>query len=535
MTSAVFPASENIALVFDPVSAGGKLRGKWIEISLFPVVDAFPAPISFETRQPEVSWSRMMPPQIFPRSGHFFAALALLGIAADLSAQNRRRGFELSTQYCMSCHGPWFAGGRASSLRNGDWNRVKTDADIVRIIKEGLPVEGMTPFGDVLSDDDIAALVGFIRGIEESEKQQAAVAIDAIKEGARESELESFSVESIVDGLQVPWSFAFLPDGRLIVTERAGALRFVEDGMLSEPVAGTPEVWARQDGGLFALALDPDFETNGWIYLSFAEPGAEIASSMTKLIRGRVRENTWVDEETVWSTPPEFYHESNVHYGTRLLFNDGFLYFAVGDRGRQDEAQNLASPFGKIHRINPDGSIPDSNPFVDTPGAWPSVWSYGHRNPQGLAVSPNGTMWSTEHGPMGGDELNVIRPGANYGWPLVTHGLEHSGAVISEFTSLPGMEDPKAYWVPSIATSAIEFYSGDRFPRWKNQLFLGSLLRQEFRRIILDGEQVVDQELVFKDLGRIRDIHTGPDGFIYIALERFNRLGAIVRLVPADQ
>lgn len=144
-------------------------------------------------------------------------------------------------------------------------------------------------------------------------------------------------------------------------------------------------------------------------------------------------------------------------------------------------------------------------------------------------------MWSTEHGPMGGDELNVIRPGANYGWPLVTHGLEHSGAVISEFTSLPGMEDPKAYWVPSIATSAIEFYSGDRFPRWKNQLFLGSLLRQEFRRIILDGEKVVDQELVFKDLGRIRDIHTGPDGFIYIALERFNRLGEIVRLVPADQ
>lgn len=432
----------------------------------------------------------------------------------------------------MSCHGPGFSGGRAPSLVTGDWNRVKSDADMTRIIKEGLPAEGMTGFGEVLSDTDITALVRFIRGLEERGKKQAVVATNVIQAGPLESELENFEVETVVGGLQIPWSFAFLPDNRIILTERAGALRFAEGGRLSEPVVGTPQVWARQDGGLFALALHPDYATNGWIYLSFAEPGTEIASSMTKLIRGRVRENTWVDEEVIWSAPPELYHESNVHYGTRLLFDDGFLYFSIGDRGRQDEAQNLASPFGKIHRIHPDGSVPESNPFVARPGAWASVWSYGHRNPQGLAISPDGTLWSTEHGPMGGDELNVIRPGANYGWPLATYGVEHSGAIISESTSLPGMEDPAAYWVPSIATSAIEFYSGDKFPGWTNQLFVGSLLRQEFRRISLEGGQVTGQEVVFKGIGRIRDMHTGPDGYLYIALERYNRFGEIVRLVP---
>jgi aldose sugar dehydrogenase len=251
-------------------------------------------------------------------------------------------------------------------------------------------------------------------------------------------------------------------------------------------------------------------------------------------VRGRIRDGAWLDQETIWEAPFEFYRPGGgVHYGCRIAFDrDGFLYFSHGDRGRQDDSQDLKLPNGKIHRIHDDGRIPKDNPFADQPGAFASIWSYGNRNAQGLVFDPrDGKLWSTEHGPRGGDELNLIRRGANYGWPVITHGMNYNGTPVTPFTARDGMEQPVIHWTPSIAVCGIDFYTGDAFPRWKNHLLVTALAQQELRRVVIENGRVTHQEVLVKDLGRVRDVQTGPDGAIYLALNRPDR---IVRLVPAD-
>jgi glucose/arabinose dehydrogenase len=260
---------------------------------------------------------------------------------------------------------------------------------------------------------------------------------------------------------------------------------------------------------------------------------------MTKIIRGRLRDNRLVDQETIFSVPTSSYQKSHVLFGGRLAFHDGHLFFSVGERGLEEgsvgEAQDLSVAVGKIHRVFPDGSVPADNPFVNTPGAMRSIWAYGVRNPQGLAFDPRqGDLWESEHGPRGGDELNRIVRGANYGWPVVTYGMNYDGTPISDKTHAPGMVDPVLYWTPSIAVSEIEFYTGNRFPKWKNNLFVGSLAQQKFLRLVVEKGKVVHREEIFERLGRVRDIKTGPDGLIYLALEFIGKPGRVVRLVPAD-
>jgi glucose/arabinose dehydrogenase len=255
---------------------------------------------------------------------------------------------------------------------------------------------------------------------------------------------------------------------------------------------------------------------------------------MKKIILGRIKDGRWSDQQTIWAAKPDEYFESNIHFGSRLLFVNGKLFFSIGDRGHRDQAQKVSTPFGKVFRVNDDGSIPTDNPFVHQAGALTSVWTYGHRNPQGLGLDPQTkVLWETEHGPKGGDELNALHKGANYGWPVLTYGVDDDGSIISNETTRPGMQDPATYWVPSISPSAIEFYSGDKFPHWHNQMFIGSLTSQDLRRVELNGEHVVKQEVLIKHLGRIRDIHTGPDGYLYVSIERFGKYGQLVRLVPA--
>jgi glucose/arabinose dehydrogenase len=452
--------------------------------------------------------------------------------ADDWSWVSDEEGYQLTLQHCFNCHGVVFTGARAPNILTDRWNHMETLDDMPRIIRDGIPSAGMPAFGEILTETQITAIADFISLLVNESAQSTVMALSRLEEGAYQTQLHHFMIEPVVDGLRTPWSFAFLPDGRMIIAERGGALRLAQDGRLSGPVAGTPAVWERQDGGLFALALDPDYQTNGWIYLSFADPGETFPTSMTKIVRGRLRDLAWVDEETVWAVSQDWYGESNMHYGTRLLFNGGFLYFPVGDRGDRSTPQDLASPLGKIHRVLPDGGIPPDNPFADDPGHCASVWTYGHRNPQGLAISPEGELWSSEHGPSGGDELNLILRGHNYGWPLATAGTEYSGAAISEFRSRPGMDDPLLYWGPQMAPSAIAFYRADPFPKWKDQLLVGSLASQELRRVVLENGQAVEEEVLFNGLGRIRDIQTGPDGLIYVALERHGDQGGIVRLRP---
>ena len=441
--------------------------------------------------------------------------------------------YALATQYCTSCHGEGLVGARAPALTRGGLQHAQNRDEIEEVIKNGIVANGMPAFKDTLSDEQIASLANFITTIQDFGETHARQSIASFENKVFESELEKFAVEIVANGLETPWSFAFLPDGRMLVAERPGRLRFVSKNSVSDPIAGFPQVWARQDGGLMGLALHPDYERNGWIYVSYAEAGGEPGTSMTRVVRGRIEDGRWVDQEDIWAPDRADYIESNIHFGSRLLFVDGKLLFSIGDRGRRNYAQRMSNPYGKIFRVNDDGSTPKDNPFAKRDDALGSIWTYGHRNPQGLARDPRtGFLWSTEHGPMGGDELNVLKKGANYGWPIVTHGLDDDGSVISNETSRAGMQDPAAFWTPSISPAAIEFYTGKQFPRWRNHLLLGSLTSLELRRLEIQGDRVVKQEVLIKNFGRIRDIHTGPDGNIYVAIERFSNLGQLVRLVP---
>jgi aldose sugar dehydrogenase len=342
-------------------------------------------------------------------------------------------------------------------------------------------------------------------------------------------------VEIITSRLEHPWALAFLPDGRLLVTERPGRLRIVAtDGRLSEPLAGVPRVHARGQGGLLDVALDPRFADNHLVYLSYAEPG-DGGTAATAVARGRLADNRLEDVRVIYRQQPPA--SGNNHFGSRLVFaRDGTLFVTQGDRyEHRDKAQDLASGIGKIMRINPDGSVPKDNPFVAHAGAQKEIWSYGHRNVQAAALHPTtGELWTVEHGARGGDELNRPAAGKNYGWPVITYGVDYSGARIGDGTAKPGMEQPIYYWDPVIAPSGMAFYTGDAFADWKGSVLVGSLNPGLLVRLVLKDNKVVSEERYLHDLGaRIRDVQVGPDGLIYALTD--SKDGRVLRLGPAGK
>ncbi len=333
-------------------------------------------------------------------------------------------------------------------------------------------------------------------------------------------------------GLEHPWGMAFLPDGRILVTERSGRLRIVDNGKLDPtPVSGLPRIEAEGQGGLLDIILHPDFKDNGWIYLSYVAPGAE--GMGTEVSRARLVNHRLTDLQVIFRL--ERKTDKTYHFGSRLLFDrSGYLYITIGDRGDRPRAQALDDQAGSVIRIHDDGMIPEDNPFIAQHGAKPEIFSYGHRNPQGMALHPKtGEVWIHEHGPQGGDELNLIHKGRNYGWPIITYGVNYViGTSIGEGTHKHGMEQPNYYWVPSIAPSGMSFYNADKFPEWKGDLFVGSLKFQLLVRLELDGNKVIREERLLKEkLGRIRDVRTGPDGYIYLLTDESD--GKLVRLEPA--
>jgi glucose/arabinose dehydrogenase len=342
-------------------------------------------------------------------------------------------------------------------------------------------------------------------------------------------------VTTVADALDQPWGMAFLPDGRLLVTERPGRLLIIDlNGQKSAPLSGVPRVFARGQGGLLDVALDPEFAANRTVYLSYSEPRDGI--SATAVGRGTLNAAAnGLDAFTViFQQQPA--KPGNAHYGSRLAFaRDGRLFITMGERQQfRDEAQNLANDLGKVVRIERDGRIPADNPFVGKSGARPEIWSYGHRNVQGAAIHPQtGELWTDEHGPMGGDEVNVDRAGRNYGWPVITYGREYSGEKITDITSKPGMEQPVHYWVPSIATSGLLFYTGNLFPEWRGNAFVGGMKTGSIARLELDGERVVHEERVLEGRlgGRARDLEQGPDGAIYLLVGDSG--GRLLRVEPA--
>jgi glucose/arabinose dehydrogenase len=343
-----------------------------------------------------------------------------------------------------------------------------------------------------------------------------------------------FRVVDVATRLAHPWSLAFLPNGDMLVTERPGRLRRIHDGRLeSEPITGTPKVAARGQGGLLDVALHPDFARNNMIYLSYfadAPGGAGIEVVRAKLDGSRLAES-----QVIFRAEPTM--QGNANLGSRLLFlPDGTLLITVGDRfTTRDQAQNLGTDLGKIVRLKQDGGVPADNPFLRTPGARPEIFVYGVRNAQGLTLRPGTSeIWENEHGPRGGDEVNILKAGANYGWPKITYGIDYNGTIISDKKALPGMEQPVVYWVPSIAPSGMAFYTGDKLPKWKGDLFVGALKLTHLRRLRLEGDRVIDQEVLLHDLDqRIRDVRSGPDGYLYLLTDEAPN-GRVLRLEPAS-
>jgi aldose sugar dehydrogenase len=345
------------------------------------------------------------------------------------------------------------------------------------------------------------------------------------------SEDHPFRVVKVVEGLEQPWSLAFLPDGSMLITEKAGRLRAVRGGRLDpKPIEGMPQVTVHGQGGLHDVVPHPRFAENGLIYLAYAARGADGAG--TELARARLVRDRLEDVQVIFRQSPK--GNAGQHFGGRIVFDRaGFVYLTLGDRGDRNRAQRPDDHAGSVIRLHDDGRVPQDNPFVGKPGWKPEKYTLGNRNMQGAALHPQtGMLWTHEHGPQGGDEINVIRAGTNYGWPVITYGVNYGiGTKIGEGTQKPGMAQPLYYWVPSIAPSGMAFYTGDRFPKWRGNLFVGALRDRMLVRLVLDGEKVVKEERLLQGvLGRIRDVRAGPDGFLYLLTDDSN--GVLARLEP---
>lgn len=466
--------------------------------------------------------------------------ILMTAISCGVSYADKIKTEEIYRMHCAGCHGASFEGGQGGSLVDGVWKHGGSDEEITSSITKGKPELGMTPWEGVLSAEQIRGLVIFLR---EKEKQVLAKGMDFPVPSADKvvkTELHDYRIETVVaEVLANPWAIAFLPDGRKLVTEKAGQLRLISAaGELDpRPIEGLPEVMDHGQGGMLEVALHPDFANNGWVYLGFSDgtrtkndAGKDEVRCITAVVRGRIKDHRWVDQEWIYRPDAAFRSASGAHFGTRFVFADGYIYFVIGERGGMMEAQDLSKPSGKIFRLHDDGRVPQDNPFVGNKEALPEIWSYGHRNPQGLAMDPrDGSLYDTEHGPRGGDELNLILPGRNYGWPVVTYGMNYNGTPMVAETEKEGIERPLVYWVPSIAVCGLDFYAGDKFPKWRNDLLAGALAQQEVRRIRIEGRKVVSQEIILKNIGRVRDVAAGPDGFVYVILNKPDR---IVRMVP---
>jgi len=341
----------------------------------------------------------------------------------------------------------------------------------------------------------------------------------------------SYTTELVVDGIDIPWGIDFLPDESMLVTEKSGTLYHIVNGKKTA-IKNVPAVYNRGQGGLLDIKVHPDFKNNNFIFITYASEEGEGKGGNTALIRAELKNNALENIKTLYKATPNT--TRGQHFGSRIVIDDqGFIFFTIGERGNRDEnPQDITRDGGKLYRLHIDGSVPKDNPFVGKENAKEAIWSYGHRNPQGMEINPEtNTIWLHEHGPKGGDEINIPKKGLNYGWPSITYGKNYSGTTITKDTSKPGMEQPVFYWVPSIAPSGMSFVTSDKYPNLKGNLLSGSLKFQYLEHNILDGENVTKRERLLKDIGRVRSVEEGPDGFIYIGVES----KGILKLVAKQQ
>ncbi|HEY6978461.1 MAG TPA: PQQ-dependent sugar dehydrogenase [Chitinophagaceae bacterium] len=459
-----------------------------------------------------------------------FAFGLLLFIASGcLFAQD---GKTIYKTYCAGCHGALLQGNTAAKLIKTEWKYGRDRGAIIRNIKFGIKSTDMNGFGKILKDEDINSVADFVIA---SQK----VPPDAVRPIPNRLTTKDYilKVEKLVTkDINTPWGIEFVDTHRALITERNGGIRWMVDGKLDpEPIKGLPKTYAQSTGGYMDIALDPDYAKNGWVYFAFSESmgnsADKNAAGMTKVVRGKIEDHQWTNEQTLFEVADSLKVAGGNRWGCRLLFDrQGYLYFSIGDMARAMDSQDPGKPSGKVFRINPDGSIPKDNPFVEKKGALPAVFTIGNRNVQGIALHPvTGQIWATEHGPMGGDELNILRKGANYGWPLITYGVDYSGDIVSRDTKRAGMEQPIVQWTPSIAVCPAEFVTGTLFSKWKNNLLVGALAFEEIRRLVIENNKVTKQEIILKGVGRVRDLKTGPDGALYVLL---NNPDMVLRISP---
>ena len=426
--------------------------------------------------------------------------------------------------FCASCHWDdlgWFKARK--------WKYGKDEEALYSSIATGYSDFGMLGYADTLTKEEITNLAKFIYLKLELEEK----ATYSPDEGIYLTEELKIRPDTVIKGLNVPWGLAFLPDGDMLVNEREGKMLRYRNGILIAEIKGLPEIHADGQGGLMDIRLHPDYSSNGWIYIAYTglpEKGKE--GWNTSIMRAKLKDNTLVEKQLLFEGTPPL--TSNYHFGCKITFDDkGHLFFCVGERGTMKKVHDLTNDWGKVHRLNDDGSVPGDNPYVNTPGARQSIWSYGHRNPQGLVVSPfDGTLWESEHGPKGGDELNLIEPGKNYGWPYITFGINYDGKVISPDTAMTGMEQPATYWIPSIAPCGMTFVKGGKYKNWDGDILIGSLRFRYLVRVKLKDGKVIHKEVLLNNIGRMRNVEVSPDGFVYVGVES---PGMIIKLVPVPE
>jgi glucose/arabinose dehydrogenase len=442
---------------------------------------------------------------------------------------------ELYTTSCAGCHGANLEGTQYTALRKTDWQYGGDREAMYRTVMYGITGTEMPPWSRVMTPEQVYSVVDFV-----IERQTAPPVTKTIPESLQSSDY-SIRVETLAEGDEfnsAPWGIEFVDENRALITELRGGLRWLVDGKLSpESIKGIPVPVQYGESGMTDVALDPNYSSNGWIYIGYVhalgDPSTNETPAMTRVIRGRVSDNRWVEQETVFAVSEDLHVAKGLRWGCRMMFDDeGHLYFTIGDLGRNDEVQQLSKPAGKVYRVMRDGSIPADNPFVDKPGALEAIFSVGNRNVQGIGRHPvTGDIWAVEHGPMGGDELNILEKGKNYGWPVITYGLNYDGTIVSELTEKAGMEQPIKHWSPSPGLGPLEFYTGDLFPKWKNKLLVGAMVFEEIKLLTLGDRSVESEELIMKNHGRVRDLKVGPDGAIYALL---NNPNAVIRLTPTS-
>lgn len=428
--------------------------------------------------------------------------------------------------YCGGCHGE-----KMDAFVDRKWKYGKTRENIFKSIKTGYPDDGMPSFKAAFKDEEIYNLTDYIlEGIKNVNRYTAS---DKPKSNVFKTEKLTIRLDTVYTGGKIPWSLAFLPDKSILVTDRNGTLTKVSKDKSIQTINGVPKVLAKGQGGLMDIVLHAEFPSNNTIYISyskFKEEGGKTLAT-TAIMRAKLIGNNLTEQEDIFIAEP--YTSTQHHYGAKMVFDkDGYLYVSVGDRGNQNgNPQTLKNnSLGKIHRIRDDGSIPSDNPFVKDKTIPSSVYTYGNRNPQGIALNPqNNSIWSHEHGPRGGDELNIVKKAANYGWPVISYGIHYNGTTFTDKTAQEGMEQPEHYWIPSIGPSGMTFVNTSVYKGWENNLMIGSLRFEYLNRCEVKDNKVVHEEILFKNIGRLRDVKLAPDGYLYIAVEN---PGRVYKLVP---